>query len=154
MFESHGHKAYVRKLHRKVLEKYSRGSDIYADDQDDPDEFLTATVHHSSRFDPKVCRHNAHQSSLNSSGSWTGVMGGGASKLQALQKWFKGESPEVREQLKKRSDFSELAAVSVRDLVRAIGGSQDSRGNGNGAVSPTMSRSTSPIPSSTSMITF
>lgn len=74
-------------------------------------------------------------------------MGGGASKLQALQKWFRGESFDNRDQLKKKSDFSELAAVSVRDLVRAIGGSQDSKGNGNGGISPTMSRSTSPTSS-------
>lgn len=135
-----------------MLEKYAKAPDMYADDQDEAEEFITATVHHSSRFDPKVFRD--HSMNMNSSGSWSSVMGGGANKLQALQKWFKGESIEGRDQLKKRSDFSELAAVSVRDLVRAIGGSQDAKGNGNSAVSPTMSRSISPESSSPSMSCF
>ena len=73
-----------------------------------------------------------------------GVVGGGASKLQALHKWFKGDSIEAKDTAKKRSDFSELASVSVRDLVKAIGG-QDSKSNGNGATPPHLSRSSSPV---------
>lgn len=148
--ESNSHKIHGRKLHRKVFDKYARSSQKYADDQDDSDEYLPES-HSSGRFDMKSFRHNSNQANSNP-GSWSGVMGGGASKLQALQKWFKGESFDGRDQLKKKSDFSELAAVSVRDLVRAIGGSQESKGNGNGAISPTMSRSTSPVSSSNSMI--
>ncbi|XP_037938854.1 E3 ubiquitin-protein ligase highwire [Teleopsis dalmanni] len=71
-----------------------------------------------------------------------GVVGGGASKLQALQKWFKGDSEggsitqgstissPSREHSSKRTDVTEIASVSVRELVRAMGG-QELRSNGN-----------------------
>lgn len=72
-----------------------------------------------------------------------GVVGGGAIKLQALQKWFKGdnEPSSPRDYSFKPSDMSEIASVSVRELVRVMGG-QDSRhsSNGNGS-----QRSGSPI---------
>lgn len=42
------------------------------------------------------------------------------------------------------SDLSELASVSVRDIVKAIGG-QDARSNGNATMSPLLSRSSSPV---------
>lgn len=79
--------------------------------------------------------------------SIVGVVGGGASKLQALQKWFKGDSLDGRVDLAKRkSDLSELASVSVRDLVKAIGG-QDTKSNGNESTPPApQSRSSSPVP--------
>lgn len=79
--------------------------------------------------------------------SIAGVVGGGASKLQALQKWFKGDSLDGRVDLAKRkSDLSELASVSVRDLVKAIGG-QDTKSNGNESTPPApQSRSSSPVP--------
>ncbi|KAL9885814.1 MYC binding protein highwire isoform 2-T2 [Glossina fuscipes fuscipes] len=64
-----------------------------------------------------------------------GVVGGGAIKLQALQKWFKGDSMSeasaIRENYQfKRTDMGEIASVSVRELVRVMGG-QDTRSNGN-----------------------
>lgn len=79
--------------------------------------------------------------------SIAGVVGGGASKLVALQKWFKGDSLDGRVDLAKRkSDLSELASVSVRDLVKAIGG-QDTKSNGNESTPPAaVSRSSSPVP--------
>ena len=73
-----------------------------------------------------------------------GVVGGGASKLQALHKWFKGDSFDGRDFSKKRNELSELASVSVRDLVKAIGG-QDSKSNGNEMTPPLYSRSSSPV---------
>lgn len=78
--------------------------------------------------------------------SIAGVVGGGASKLQALQKWFKGDSLDGRVDLAKRkSDLSELASVSVRDLVKAIGG-QETKSNGNESTPPAaQSRSSSPV---------
>ncbi|XP_055389767.1 E3 ubiquitin-protein ligase highwire-like [Condylostylus longicornis] len=63
-----------------------------------------------------------------------GVVGGGASKLQALQKWFKGDnSVDPKENQRKRAEDDRKvyeASVSVKDLVRAIG-AQESRSNGN-----------------------
>lgn len=69
-----------------------------------------------------------------------GVVGGGASKLQALHKWFKGDSLDGRDFAKKKNELSELASVSVRDLVKAIGGQDAAKSNGNENVAP------SPVP--------
>lgn len=69
-----------------------------------------------------------------------GVVGGGASKLQALHKWFKGDSLDGRDFARKKSELSELASVSVRDLVKAIGGQDAGRSNGND------NASSSPVP--------
>lgn len=60
-----------------------------------------------------------------------GVVGGGASKLQALHKWFKGDSLDGKDFAKKKNELSELASVSVRDLVKAIGGQDATKSNGN-----------------------
>lgn len=75
-----------------------------------------------------------------------GVVGGGASKLQALHKWFKGDSfDSIRDPTRKKNELSEFASVSVRDIVKAIGG-QDSKSNGNSGVSPNQqNRSSSPV---------
>lgn len=74
-----------------------------------------------------------------------GVVGGGASKLQALHKWFKGDSiGDGKEFSKRKNELSDLASVSVREIVKAIGG-QDSRTNGNEVTPPQQSRSSSPI---------
>ncbi|XP_020804911.1 E3 ubiquitin-protein ligase highwire isoform X2 [Drosophila serrata] len=59
-----------------------------------------------------------------------GVVGGGAIKLQALQKWFKGDAVEGSQPLTP-SHSPPLAGVSVRELVRAMGGQDTPRGNGN-----------------------
>ncbi|XP_067640218.1 E3 ubiquitin-protein ligase highwire isoform X3 [Eurosta solidaginis] len=78
-----------------------------------------------------------------------GVVGGGAIKLQALQKWFKGDALEgagspsaagpslpAREHQRKHSDVADvMSSVSVRELVRAMGG-QDARCNGNNTHAP------------------
>lgn len=74
-----------------------------------------------------------------------GVVGGGASKLQALHKWFKGDSFDGREFSKKKNELSELASVSVRDLVKAIGGQDGIKSNGNDLTPPHQSRSSSPV---------
>ncbi|KMZ09796.1 uncharacterized protein Dsimw501_GD15825 [Drosophila simulans] len=59
-----------------------------------------------------------------------GVVGGGAIKLQALQKWFKGDAVDGPQPLTP-SHSPPLAGVSVRELVRAMGGQDSPRGNGN-----------------------
>lgn len=94
-------------------------------------------------------RNNSSGSSLSISPNQTnigntlaGVVGGGASKLQALHKWFKGDSFDGKDFSKKRNELSELASVSVRDLVKAIGGPMS---NGNESTPPQQSRSSSPV---------
>ncbi|XP_030378381.1 E3 ubiquitin-protein ligase highwire [Scaptodrosophila lebanonensis] len=103
-----------------------------------------------------------HTSPANLGSAIAGVVGGGAIKLQALQKWFKGDaiegghpasitaatmalgSPQHHQHQRKRSDVGELASVSVRELVRAMGGQEQvqappplqPRGNGNNRCSP------------------
>ncbi|XP_039231733.1 E3 ubiquitin-protein ligase highwire isoform X2 [Drosophila yakuba] len=59
-----------------------------------------------------------------------GVVGGGAIKLQALQKWFKGDAVDGSQPLTP-SHSPPLGGVSVRELVRAMGGQDSPRGNGN-----------------------
>ena len=62
-----------------------------------------------------------------------GVVGGGASKLQALQKWFKGDSPEAAlaggaSPFKAQARYAEvweMPLVSVRELGRAMEGQQE-----------------------------
>lgn len=86
-------------------------------------------------------------SQSNISTTIAGVVGGGASKLQALHKWFKGDSFESnRDPTRKKNELSEFAAVSVRDIVKAIGG-QDSKSNGNSSVAQNQqqNRSSSPV---------
>ncbi|XP_054087808.1 E3 ubiquitin-protein ligase highwire isoform X1 [Zeugodacus cucurbitae] len=88
-----------------------------------------------------------------------GVVGGGAIKLQALQKWFKGDTLDgpgsgaaagppspAKEHQRKRSDVTEvMSTVSVRELVRVMGG-QDTRCNGNSAhAQGSVPRSSSPV---------
>lgn len=138
------HKASTKKLHRKVFDRIpnKQPSQRYTDDAEDSDEGPPEN-HPDAKMDGKPFKHNSNQGHSHV-GSWSGVMGSGASKLQSIHKWFKGESLDGRDLVKRKSDFSELAAVSVRDMVKAIGGSQDSKRNGNGAISPNMSRSTSP----------
>lgn len=94
-------------------------------------------------------RNNSSGSSLsispnqsNIGNTLAGVVGGGASKLQALHKWFKGDSFDGKDFSKKRNELSELASVSVRDLVKAIGGPIS---NGNESTPPHQSRSSSPV---------
>ncbi|XP_055684525.1 E3 ubiquitin-protein ligase highwire isoform X1 [Lutzomyia longipalpis] len=101
----------------------------------------------SSRDDsPRV--GNLSQSpnqSTNLGSTIAGVVGGGASKLQALSKWFKGDSVECKDFARRKSDFHEFASVSVRDIVKAIGGQDSTKSNGNGVTPPCGSRSSSPV---------
>ncbi|XP_068159965.1 LOW QUALITY PROTEIN: E3 ubiquitin-protein ligase highwire [Drosophila tropicalis] len=66
-----------------------------------------------------------------------GVVGGGAIKLQALQKWFKGdvEGAPAPSPASAPSPLPVATGVSVRELVRVMGGQeqqqQQQRGNGN-----------------------
>lgn len=108
------------KISRNPFEKLAKRSAKYLDDTDDSDDTILQEFQYD---DNKRELDHHHQINL---GSWTaGVMGGSSSKLQALQKWFKSESIDGREAPtpKRRTDLSELASVSVRDLVKAIGGS-------------------------------
>lgn len=102
------------KISKNPFEKLAKRSAKYLDDTDDSDDTILQEFQNDD--------NKREQMNL---GSWTaGVMGGGSSKLQALQKWFKSESIDGREAptQKRRTDLSELASVSVRDLVKAIGG--------------------------------
>lgn len=110
-------------------------------DDDDKRNSMQSTV--------SSMRNNSSGSSLsispnqsNIGNTLAGVVGGGASKLQALHKWFKGDSFDGKDFHKKRNELSELASVSVRDLVKAIGGPMS---NGNESTPPQQSRSSSPV---------
>lgn len=112
------------KISKNPFEKLSKRSGKYLDDTDDSDDTVLQELQHDDGKRDIDQHQQTHQTNL---GSWTaGVMGmsGGSSKLQALQKWFKSESIDGREAPtpKRKTDLSELASVSVRDLVKAIGG--------------------------------
>lgn len=132
---------------RNPFEKLTKRSGKVIEDADDLEEYASQddkSLVSSISSSPNYNLGNSKQQQSNI-GTWTaGVMVGSSSKLQAIQKWFKSESFEVKESPRKRSDFTELASVSVRDLVKAIGGnSSDAKGNGN---SPhQLSQSSSPI---------
>lgn len=101
---------------------------------DDPDsEFNIHDEKHPTLASAVQFHSVPRQSSSSNIGQWTaGMVGGGSSKLQAIQKWFKSESCDGRETPKRRNEFTDLTSVSVRDLVKAIGcSSSDGRGNGN-----------------------
>lgn len=129
---------------RNPFEKLAKRSGKVLDDPDDLDEYGSPDEGECS-----VSNVNVVQSKQSASiGTWTaGMMGGGSSKLQAIQKWFKSESFDARDSSRRRGDLSELASVSVRDLVKAIGaaGSNDSPGKGNGNSPQQLSQCSSPI---------
>lgn len=119
------------RLSRNPFEKSAKRSGKVLEDADDLDEYV-------SQDDGESCSgSNVNAVQLKQGvniGTWTaGVMGGGSNKLQAIQKWFKSESFDARDLSRRRGDLSELASVSVRDLVKAIGaaGSNESSGKGN-----------------------
>lgn len=136
---------------RNPFEKLTKRSGKVIEDADDLEEYgsqdecersFVSSISSSPNYNQSYPRAGNQPSNI---GTWTaGVMGGSSSKLQAIQKWFKSESFDTKEPMKRRGDFTELASVSVRDLVKAIGGSSnDSKGNGN---SPhQLSQSSSPI---------
>lgn len=121
------------------------------DDSDDPAEFLMADEKSpaASMSSPAHSHGTSRPPAQSQIGQWTaGVVGGGSSKLQAIQKWFKSDSLDGKESPRKRAEgnLTDLASVSVRDLVKAIGCSpHEGRGNGNLPAN----RSSSPISIST-----
>lgn len=133
------------RLSRNPFEKSTKRSGKVLEDANDMDEYV-------SQDDGESCSgSNVNAVQLKQGvniGTWTaGVMGGGSNKLQAIQKWFKSESFDARDLSRRRGDLSELASVSVRDLVKAIGaaGSNESSGKGNGNSPQQMSQCSSPI---------
>ncbi|XP_043660407.1 E3 ubiquitin-protein ligase highwire [Drosophila teissieri] len=104
--------AHVQEEHEKEAEQL--GADEDADAREPEQEAL-----------PAVELLPAHIGS-----AIAGVVGGGAIKLQALQKWFKGDAVDGSQPLTP-SHSPPLGGVSVRELVRAMGGQDSPRGNGN-----------------------
>lgn len=135
---------------RNPFEKLSKRSGKILDDSDDIEEYNSQDECEKPPLTPMP---NANQreagsnsKSISNIGAWTTGFVGSSSKLQAINKWFKSESGDIRpETPKKRADLSELASVSVRDLVRVIGagGNNDSKGNGNSPLQ--LSQCSSPI---------
>lgn len=114
-----------------------------------PFNFSESAATSSPRDDPEMdCKLGEGGSGMGNESSnpshignaLAGVVGGGASKLQALHKWFKGDSMDGSDFAKKKNELSELASVSVRDLVKAIGGQDATKSNGNESVA------SSPLP--------
>lgn len=123
---------------RNPFEKLTKRSGKVIEDADDLEEYASQDECEKSFVSSISSSPNYNQGFSRSGqasniGTWTaGMMGGSSSKLQAIQKWFKSESFENKDPSRRRGDFTELASVSVRDLVKAIGGnSNESRGNGN-----------------------
>lgn len=135
------------RVSRNPFEKLTKRSGKVIEDADDLEEYASQDECEKScvssiSSSPNYNHGKQQQTNI---GTWTaGMMGGSTSKLQAIQKWFKSESFDGKESPRKRGDFAELASVSVRDLVKAIGGnSNDGKGNCN---SPhQLSQSSSPI---------
>lgn len=126
------------RLSRNPFEKLTKRSGKVIEDADDLEEYASQDECEKSfvssiSSSPNYNQGFARPGQASNIGTWTaGMMGGSSSKLQAIQKWFKSESFENKDPLKRRGDFTELASVSVRDLVKAIGGSSnESKGNGN-----------------------
>lgn len=109
---------------------------------DDNKRSLSQTATSSMRNNSSGSSLSISPNQSNIGNTLAGVVGGGASKLQALHKWFKGDSFDGKDFSKKRNELSELASVSVRDLVKAIGGPMS---NGNDTLAPHHSRSSSPV---------
>lgn len=137
---------------RNPFEKLSKRSGKVLDDSDDIEEYASPDEGDKPPMTPIPNCNQRDRESGNSSkqmpnvGAWTAGFIGSSSKLQALNKWFKSESGEMRpETPKKRADLSELASVSVRELVRSIGagGNNDLKGNGNSPLQ--LSQCSSPI---------
>lgn len=120
---------------RNPFEWSTKRSGKVLDDTDDSGEFLMHEEKNAvAAVTSPATSHGVPRPPAQSQiGQWTaGVVGGGSSKLQAIQKWFKSESLDGKESPRKRGDLTDLATVSVRDLVKAIGcSSHEGRGNGN-----------------------
>lgn len=130
----------ISRASRNPFEKLTKRSGKVIEDADDLEEYVSQDV---SSVSSSPNYNRGKEQSRSNIGTWTaGVMGGSSSKLQAIQKWFKSESFDSRDS--KRGDFTELASVSVRDLVKAMGGiSNDGKFN---CYSPhQLSQSSSPV---------
>lgn len=138
------------RLTRNPFEKLTKRSGKVIEDADDLEEYVSQdecekSVASSVSSSPNYNHGISKQQSQTNIGTWTaGMMGGSSSKLQAIQKWFKSESFEGKDSARRRGDFTELASVSVRDLVKAIGGNSN---DGKGICSSPLqlSQSSSPI---------
>lgn len=124
------------RVSRNPFEKLTKRSGKVIEDGDDLGEYGSQDEYEKSGVSsisssPNYNQGNSKQQAQLNIGTWTaGMMGGSSSKLQAIQKWFKNDSFEGKESPRKRGDFTELASVSVRDLVKAIGGNaNDGKGN-------------------------
>ncbi|XP_055913946.1 E3 ubiquitin-protein ligase highwire isoform X3 [Eupeodes corollae] len=126
----------------------SERSDEMGSDSDQPAKVFESQVStssndsHNQQDESMATSHSSSPSNIGS--AIAGVVGGGASKLQALQKWFKGDSIDGRDPQRKRSECGDIAPMTARDLIRAIG-VQEPRGNGNTNSAIPSSRSSSPL---------
>lgn len=137
--QSESNCAKSSRLSRNPFEKMTKRSGKVMEDADDFEDYASqdegekSAVSSIESSSPGYYYRNSNTKHQQHSqiGTWTaGVMGGSSNKLQTFQKWFKSESLDGKESSRKRGDFTELASVSVRDLVKAIGGnSNDGRGN-------------------------
>lgn len=136
------------RVSRNPFEKLTKRSGKVIEDADDLEEYGSQDEYEKSGVSsvlssPNYNQGNSKQQAQSHIGTWTaGMMGGSSSKLQAIQKWFKNDSFEGKDAPRKRGDFTELASVSVRDLVKAIGGTAN---DGKGNSSHQLSQCSSPI---------
>lgn len=130
------------RVSRNPFEKLTKRSGKVIEDTDDLDDYVSqdeceksgvSSISSSPNYNQGDAKHH-HHSNI---GTWTaGMMGGSSSKLQAIQKWFKTDSFDGKESPRKRGDFTELASVSVRDLVKSLGGnSNDVKANSSRPIS-------------------
>lgn len=131
---------------RNPFEKLPKRSGKVIEDADDLEEYVSQDECEKSGVSSVSSSPNYNQSKQQSQsniGTWTaGVMGGSSSKLQAqIQKWFKSDSFDGNSP-RKRNDFAELASVSVREMVKVIGGNTN---DGKGSPIHPLSQSSSPI---------
>lgn len=127
------------RVSRNPFEKLKKRSGKVIDDADDLEEYGSqdeceksgmSSISSSPNYNQGNSKNQQHHSNI---GTWTAGfvnLGGSSNKLQTIQKWFKSDSLDGKESPRRRGDFAELASVSVRDLVKSIGGnSNDAKGN-------------------------
>lgn len=122
------------RVSRNPFEKLTKRSGKVIEDADDLEEYASQDECEKSGVSsisssPNYNQGNSKQQQQQQSniGTWTaGVLGG------SIQKWFKSDSFDSKESPRRHrgEHFTELASVSVRDLVKAIGGNcNDAKGN-------------------------
>lgn len=135
---SFGSPSKSARSNRNPFEKLSKRSGKVLDDGEDVDE-LSSLEDNEKSFGSPMDQQKDGGKQMPNIGAWTAGVVGSSSKLQAIHKWFKSENNDSRpESPKKRGDLSDLASVSVRDLVRAIGVATpaDQKANGNSGTDP------------------